>query len=62
MDNHFFQPPFPASSFNNSLIDSICGNQAVNYDWFLLTDPMTPILCLKITLWILKHIRVRIGE
>ena len=52
--DHFLQFSFPRSSLYYFLIDSIGCDKSVHHDWLSLTNSVTSILGLKITLWILE--------
>jgi hypothetical protein len=54
MYDHFLQSTLLMSDFNDPLINSIGGDEAINDNRFSLTNTMTPILCLQILLWVLK--------
>lgn len=56
VNNKFFQFAFSCSSFNNALVNSVGSHKPINHHWPRLSDAMTAILSLKVTLRILKSL------
>jgi hypothetical protein len=55
MNDHFLQFSLGCCTFYNLLINCFCRDEPEHKDRYCLTDPVTPVLGLKICLWILEE-------
>jgi len=57
VDHHLFQLPLAAGRLHHLLVNGVGCHKTVHHHRFGLADPMTPILCLQISLGILWNRR-----
>ena len=58
MNDHLLQPSLGGCSLHNPLVNGVSCDKSVHHHWLSLTNAMTAILGLKVTLGILMGVNV----